>query len=329
MSACVLLVALSSLCASEREGRPVSQDETAGEARQAMPVHRGARSGAGQGTDRVEQEEQERLRSKLGSMATEARIVTLGAGVTETVAALGLADRIVAVDTTSRWPEQLASRPRVGYVRALSAEGLLSFRPTRVIASQEAGPPAALDAIRAARVPLVLVPEARDWGEAKARMRAVGAAVDREAAVEALVRDQDARLARLAERLEARPRPKVLFLFSLGRSPVVGGRRSIADAMIALAGGQVALPEIEGFRPPVSEVIAASAPEVILTTPRVLASMGGVAGLSGLPGFTETPALRNGRVVTLDDTLLLAFGPRTALAVEALAAALHPGLEEG
>ena len=94
--------------------------------------------------------------------------------------------------------------------------------------------------------------------------------------------------------------------------------------MITLAGGQNALPEVEGHKPPTTEAVAASQAEVILTTPRVLAGLGGMEGLSRVPGLGATPALKVGRVVTMDGGLLLAFGPRTAEAVEQLASALHP-----
>ena len=41
------------------------------------------------------------------------------------------------------------------YARALSAEGLLSLRPTLVVATEDAGPPAVLRQLEAAKVPLV------------------------------------------------------------------------------------------------------------------------------------------------------------------------------
>jgi len=42
-----------------------------------------------------------------------------------------------------------------------------------------------------------------------------------------------------------------------------------------------------------------------------LQSVGGVSGLVALPGIAQTPAGKNKRYVTVDDSLLLSFGPRT------------------
>ena len=57
-----------------------------------------------------------------GPALAEPRLVTLGGSITEIVYALGAGDRIVAVDTTSVYPESVLSLPKIGYMRALSSE---------------------------------------------------------------------------------------------------------------------------------------------------------------------------------------------------------------
>src|SRR3546814_8110214 len=87
------------------------------------------------------------------------RIVAAGGVVTEIVYRLGAGDRIVAADTTSLYPPEAADLPKVGYMRTLSAEGILSVGPSIVIAAEEAGPPAVIDQIRQAGVPVVVLSE--------------------------------------------------------------------------------------------------------------------------------------------------------------------------
>jgi iron complex transport system substrate-binding protein len=52
-------------------------------------------------------------------------------------------------------------------------------------------------------------------------------------------------------------------------------------------------------------------PDLILVMIKGLASVGGVAGLVELPGIAQTNAGKNKRVIAVDDSLLLSFGPRT------------------
>jgi iron complex transport system substrate-binding protein len=53
-----------------------------------------------------------------------------------------------------------------------------------------------------------------------------------------------------------------------------------------------------------------------------LESVGGVEGLLALPGVAQTSAGREGRVVAVDDEVLLSYGPRTGALVDLLRAAL-------
>ena len=60
------------------------------------------------------------------------RIVSVGGAVTEIIYALGLSDRIVAVDSTSRFPSEAKEKPNVGYMRRLAPEPILALEPTPV-----------------------------------------------------------------------------------------------------------------------------------------------------------------------------------------------------
>lgn len=55
--------------------------------------------------------------------------------------ALGEEQRIVGADRTSNYPPAALQLPQIGYVRALSAEGVLSLKPTLVLGSMTWGRP--------------------------------------------------------------------------------------------------------------------------------------------------------------------------------------------
>lgn len=69
------------------------------------------------------------------------RIVSVGGAVTEILYALGLEQRVIAVDTTSLYPPRaLAEKPNVGYMRQLSPEGVLALGPSLILAAEGSGP---------------------------------------------------------------------------------------------------------------------------------------------------------------------------------------------
>ena len=86
----------------------------------------------------------------------EERIISAGNAVTELIYALGAQEQLIAVDVTSHLPSHLAL-PKVGYHRQLSAEGLISMNPTRVVGSDEMGPTSTLNLLKQSGIKIDIV----------------------------------------------------------------------------------------------------------------------------------------------------------------------------
>ena len=252
---------------------------------------------------------------------TGQRIVSIGGAVTETVFALGAGDRVVAVDTSSVYPASTEKLPKVGYQRALSAEGILAFAPDLVLVSDEAGPASTIEQLRAAGVRVEKLSGAQTIDSAVARITAVGAAIDRPAATLATkVRDE----ATAARARVPATRPKFVLIYARGAGTLmVSGTGTQGAAMLELAGGKNAVTGFDGWKTLSAESLIAAAPDVLVMPARGLGSLGGEAGLLALPGVADTPAGRARRFVPFDDLLLLGFGPRLGPAIADLAAALR------
>lgn len=248
--------------------------------------------------------------------AASPRIVSLSAAVTEILYEIGAQDGIVAVAQGVHYPVAAQRLPHVGAARTLAAEPVLAHRPSLVLA--DSGVPAAtITQLRAAGVRVELF-----GGDAAAqvvpRIRAVGAVVGRVSEAGALAERVTRELAALPTTVPATA-PRVLFVYARGAGTafVAGDDTNIQD-LLQLAGLRNAVRGVSGFRPLTAEAVAASGADVIVIPERGLASVGGAAGLAQLPGIAQTPAGRQRRIVTLDDQLLLSFGPRTAQAAKAL-----------
>jgi len=251
------------------------------------------------------------------------RIVTAGGAVTEIVFALGAGDRVVGTDSSSVHPDAARELPKIGYFRNLAAEGILSLGPTLVLATGKAGPKPALAQVRSAGVRVVLVPDEPTEAALADKIRTVGAAIgrEREAATLAATTIAALRAARVPAGTDGTA-PRVMFVMSAGPgAPLVAGRDTVADTMIALAGGRNAVAGFTGYKPVSPEAIAVAAPEVLLATSETVASAGGREALLRVPTLAATPAARTGRLVAYDALPLLGFGPRTGDAVAALARA--------
>lgn len=262
------------------------------------------------------------------AVADTSRIVTIGGAATEIVYALGLGERVVAVDVSSTYPASaLETKPNVGYIRALSPEGVLSVGPSVVISTDGAGPPDAVTVLRNASVPFVTFPEARDASEVVANIRFVagvlGVADAGERLAAAVQQDFDA-LATLRARI-GRPRKAAFVLAASAAAPIVGGGHTSADAILKLAGIENAMGGMAGFKPVVDEAMLAAEPDVIILMKERSHALSDEA-LAALPAFAGTRAATEHHIVRIDGAYALGFGPRTPQAARDLAAAVYPEL---
>jgi len=254
------------------------------------------------------------------------RIVSIGGTITEVLYALGAQDRIVAVDSTSTYPAETRAKPDIGYMRALSAEGILAQEPDLILAEEGAGPPPVIEILEASKIPMVTVPTPPEGSAIGRKIRDIGAAVGLVEEAEALAGKTEAELSALAGDVAkiAGPRKRVLFVLSLANGRVMaGGADTEAAAIIEMAGGINAAPGISGYKPMADEAVIAARPDVVLVMTRGNHELT-ADDVFALPALQATPAAQTKALVSLDGLLLLGFGPRTPEAAREVMDRLYP-----
>ncbi|MDP1583775.1 MAG: hemin ABC transporter substrate-binding protein [Bradyrhizobium sp.] len=257
-----------------------------------------------------------------------ARIVSIGGAITEILYALGFEDRLAGVDATSLFPTTaLRDKPNVGYMRQLSAEGVLGLNPSLVLAIQGSGPKETMDVLEAAKVPLVLVPETYSEQGLLDKIKLVGHAMDADARAACLTAAVSGDLKQLRDlRARVTEPVRVMFVMSLlnGRA-MVAGRKTAADEIIKLSGGVNAIDSYDGYKMINDEAIVSARPDVVLTIERAKDSLEAQA-VYAHPAFAMTPAVANKAFISMEGLYLLGFGPRTAAAARDLSVKLYPAL---
>lgn len=258
--------------------------------------------------------------------ADPSRLVVIGGSLLEIVYALGQQDKLVARDTTGIYPPEAAALPDVGYMRALSPEGVLGVNPSALLVVEGSGPPETLDVLSKGSVPYVVVSEHFSHQGVLDKVHAVGAALDVSEAAQTLAAQLDAEMAAAEAVTKAIPeadRKRVLFVISAQDGKIrAAGDGTAAGGMITLAGGINPLAGMAGYQTLTDEAILTANPDVVL-----MMSNSGAGDfsdqLAGNAALAATPALLNGRIIKMDGAFLLGFGPRTPSAILELAQALY------
>lgn len=257
------------------------------------------------------------------------RLISIGGDITEIIYALGEEKRLIARDTTSLFPDQALKLPDVGYMRALSPEGILAMNPTAIVAVEGSGPPEALTVLRSASVPFETVPNAYTRDGILAKIDKVGAllGVEPKAAElrQKVATDLDAAMTSAAKRPEGE-RKRVLFILSMqGGKIMASGTGTAADGIIKLVGSINAVGTFPGYKPLTDEAIIEAKPDVILMMNRGDGAGTKNEDLMKQPALALTPAVQNKAIIRMDGLYLLGFGPRTAGAVRELTQAIYGG----
>ena len=247
------------------------------------------------------------------------RWVSSGGSLSEWVVRLGGEGRLVGVDTTSLHPQSLRQLPSVGYQRALSAEGVLSLRPDILIGSEEMGPPPVVAQIAAAGVRVESLSAKPDLATLERNVLRLGEllgvpaqAREQMAAYRQQLQDQAQWVAE-ARRTQAPPRV-VMLLGHAGSNLMAGGESPVAH---------------QGYKALSSEALLALDPQVLIFADRSLhGEEARQALLKHNPLLQQTSAVRDGRLLALDPTLLVGgLGPRLPEGLAELSAAFYPSAQ--
>ena len=253
--------------------------------------------------------------------APPARIVSLVPSITEILFALNAEDMLVGVTDFCDFPAEARQKPKVGGMVAPSLEAIVALKPDLVIATTEGSREDAIVQLRRLKIPVYLV-TAHRAADVTLLIARMGELTGRQAAAGPLVARIEHRIEAVKKAVLPLSRPRVLYV--LWPEPlIVPGRDAIVTELIQIAGGQSLTAGDADSWPRYSlEAAVAKGPEVIL-----LANHGAGTGAISMDKWrrlSELPAVKAGRLLSVDGDLMHRYGPRFVDGLEQLARAIHP-----
>lgn len=257
------------------------------------------------------------------------RVVGVSKQINEFLYEIHAESVLVARDLTSIYPSRITSLPSVGYHRALSAEGIISMKPTMLLTDGNLGPDAVVDQVRKVGIPVVVLSPGSSLESAQALMTQLGTQFHHERQADSVLtawRQGMSDALADSSRWAGAPRPRVLVMHfgQINNSYLALKRGSAADRIIGWAGGTNAVDSVGGMLRLTPELIARMAPDVIIATDVGFDRLGTAEKFATLPGVSLTPAAKSGRIYRIDESEVMYFGPRTAASIRRISGWLHP-----
>jgi len=252
------------------------------------------------------------------------KIVALTPASLETLAELGLADRVVAVAECTCTPDALKSIPTVANYSGVDVEAIVALEPDLVfVAAPPFTPEDAINALRAANLTIVTLNPTSITGVLQT-MQLIGDAAGATLPAADLVANIESEITALVSLVDPSARPSVFYEID-ATSAIYGlAPDDYAAELITLAGGTPITSGSPGVYEISLEALIAAAPEVILlgdaaygVTPEAVVAR---------PGWSSIPAVKSGAIRGVDGDLITTPGPRLASALAALIQAINPAI---
>lgn len=239
------------------------------------------------------------------------RVIAIANGSAEIISALGHKSILVGRDIAST-DKDLKDIEIVTSGHQLVAETILAKKPDLLLIDASTGPAQAVSVLERSGITIVTIPESWSVEDIEGKISAIAQAIGTIGDGKSLIREMSQRKS-AAE--PVRTGTRIAFLYLRGGSAIylIGGEGSGADSLITSIGAiDVGAQTLENpYNALTAEAMIELNPDVILVMSKGLESVGGVDGLVALPGIAQTNAGKNRKVVAVDDSLLLSFGPRT------------------
>jgi iron complex transport system substrate-binding protein len=255
------------------------------------------------------------------------KIITAGSAMTETVCALGLCDQIIASDRTSLYPPEIQKLPSIGYRSGISSEGIISLRPSLLVAEKDYVEPAVLTQIQSAGIKVLIIERAYTIDGTKNLIRQIASELNKKAEGEKIITTIESQLAETKALIKkSKVTPKVLCVYNRGTSSVdIAGTRTFSS-ILPYAGAESAITGVDGYKPLNAEALISSNPDYLLMFESGVQSLGGIEGVLKVAGVNQTTAGKKRQIIVMDGIKLSNFGPRFGEAVRELALQIHPGI---
>jgi iron complex transport system substrate-binding protein len=245
------------------------------------------------------------------------RIVSLAPANTEIVASLGLEAKLVGVTTYDDYPPEVKSLPKVGDFMTPNLEAIAAAKPDLVLVTGGVQQDVVkkLQALGAK----VLAVDPNSIARTTTAITMVGRATGTSPKAAEVVARIDAGVAEVKTKLAA-AKPVSCFV-EIAQNPLyTAGTDTLFDDLIRIGGGRNVVTDA-GFVGFSLEQLLKDDPQVYFATK---GSMSDPKGLAKRPGFDKLAAVKNGRVVLLDDNLVSRPGPRIVQGLRQIAEGLHP-----
>ncbi|WP_026486929.1 ABC transporter substrate-binding protein [Caldanaerobius polysaccharolyticus] len=246
------------------------------------------------------------------------KVVSLAPSNTEILFAIDAGDEIVGVTDFDDYPPEAKNIDKVGGFKGANVEAIASKKPDVVLAGTTVTKDE-VQKIQSLGIPVVIT-EAQSFNQIYDSISLIGKIVDKNEQASKLVAQMKSKVSEISDKVKNSDKVRAYYAVQFGQQNWTAGKGTFIDEIIAMAGGINVVSDVKGWAQYSMEKLVKDNPQVLLTSSHA----GNVKDLSNMQGYKDLDAVKNGKIIVIDDNIILRPGPRIVQGLETVAKALHP-----
>ena len=250
------------------------------------------------------------------------RVVSMAPSTTEILYEFGLQDKIVGVSEYDDYPPEVKDKEQLGGFSTPNIEAIVAAQPDIVLVGSSFGKENAKK-LKDSDIPVVVTqPDA--FNDIYRSYEMIGKITGSTEKANAIIKKIKDGVAVVEKRVKGKNRPKVYFVVSLGQSNFTAGKNTFIDKVINIAGGTNVASDVDGWQDYSLEKMVEHQPDIIIASKHA----GEVDKISGLAGYKDTKAAKNGKIFIVDDNTIVRPTSRILDGINQMAKIIHPELDK-
>ncbi len=257
---------------------------------------------------------------------TPQRIISLAPSTTEIAFALGAGPRVIGVDEFTNYPDAAKGLPKVTKGFNYNYEQIVSLKPDLVLAAGITSPDVVKKLEDLKLTVLVVGAPVTTFDSVKTDIQLTGQALGASDQAKQVTDAMDQKIADVQAKVaQAKTKPRVYWELDATdpAKPYAPGPGSFINDLIALAGGEnITADAKQAYAQVNAEAIIKANPDIIILSDAAYGTT--PESVKARPGWSVISAVKNNKVLPINDDLVSRPGPRIADGLEAAAKLIHP-----
>ena len=249
------------------------------------------------------------------------RIITIAPNITEIIYSLGCGNKIVGRSDFDDFPNDVNKIPSIGTLTNPSLEKIVELKPDVVIASDFFSKDI-VKKLENLNIKIIVLYGEENLNGVYDTINKVGIAINAKAKAETLVSNMKDKVSKIKDKTKNAKKPSVYYVLGYGKAgDYTAGKDTFVGNMIETAGGKNAADDVNGWNYNVEKLVEKN-PDILICSNKYDSKK----GIEATNGYKDLKAVKEGRLLEIDENLISRPGPRVVDGLEALAKMIHPEL---